>query len=232
MTLKSIRTIFFDLDHTLWDFEKNAEETLLELYEVHKIHTFHHGEAMDFVKAYERINSALWLDYEQQKITKDKLRTERFIQAFMEMGVPEEHLPPQIWEDYLMRCPLKTHLIPDSIEVCSYLSNKYPMHLITNGFEQTQKTKIIHSKLDTYFNSLTTSECVGLAKPHPQIYLEALKKANAKPEECLMIGDNLQNDVLGAMENGMEAIWFNPHKLKSSTPVREIHSLKELLELL
>lgn len=232
MNQKTYKTIFFDLDHTLWDFDLNAKETLLELYDVHGINSYHSGSPLEFVEAYEKINRALWLEYEQQKITKDSLRTERFIRAFKEMGVPQKHLPENIWEDYLLRCPKKTNLIQDTIEICEYLSPKYKLHLITNGFETTQKTKIEYSKLEKYFHSLTTSECVGLAKPHPKIYLEALKKANSNPEECLMIGDNLTNDVLGAMENGIDAIWFNPSNLSSEKPVREIKYLKELLALL
>ena len=224
--------IFFDLDHTLWDFELNARETLLELYEVYEVNKFHKGTAQDFVSAYEKINYALWQEYEHKRITKEHLRTERFVLAFEEIGINKKYLPDNIWEDYLERCPKKTNLIKDARNVCDYLYPKYVLHLITNGFEKTQNTKVKYSKLDSFFDTLTTSECIGVAKPHPGIYKEALSKANARPEECLMIGDNLINDVLGAIDIGMDAIWYNPGQILSEKPVKEIKELIELRDML
>ena len=224
--------ILFDLDHTLWDFETNARETLVELYHYYKIEQFHRGTSNDFVMAYEKINYALWLEYEQKRITKDDLRTERFILAFQEIGIDKQYLPENIWEDYLEMCPKKSNLIEGAMKICEYLSPKYNLHLITNGFEKTQNIKVEYSKLDQFFKTLTTSECVGEAKPHPDIYVEALRKANAVPEDCLMIGDNLINDVFGAIDNGIDAIWYNPGSLKSDKPVKEIKKLMELEQLL
>jgi len=210
----------------------NARETLKELYEVYGISQWHDGSSKDFVMAYEKINYALWRKYEHKEITKDQLRTERFVLAFKEIGIKEEYLPENIWLDYLKRCPKKSNLIKDTILVCDYLFPKYEMHLITNGFEETQNIKVESSNLQKYFKTLTTSECVGVAKPQPEIYFEALSKANAKPEECIMIGDNLVNDVLGAMQHGIDSIWYNPEGLKSEKPVSEIKGLRELIQML
>ena len=224
--------IFFDLDHTLWDFETNARETLEELYHVYGIADFHKGSAQDFVLAYEKINYALWLEYEQKRITKEKLRTERFVLAFQEIGINKKYLPDNIWGDYLERCPKKTNLIKGAKLICNYLHPKYQLHLITNGFEKTQNIKVEYSELDSFFDTLTTSECVGVAKPHPEIYTEALSKARAKAEDCLMIGDNIINDVLGAMDMGIDAIWFNPGKIITDKPVEQIKELSELMNML
>ena len=228
---RKYKHIFFDLDHTLWDFEKNARETLLELYDAYNIDKVHKGVALDFVAAYDRINSALWKDYEEKKITKDVLRTERFKLAFMDIGVPQKYLPENIWEDYLQRCPKKTNLMPHAKEVCASLSTEYDLHIVTNGFEQTQHTKVDFSGLRSYFLNITTSECVGLPKPNPEISHLALEKAQAKPEECVMIGDNLQNDVLGALNMGIDAVWYNPEQLVAPKELTEIRSLKEVLDL-
>jgi putative hydrolase of the HAD superfamily len=229
---RELKCIFFDLDHTLWDFDKNAEETLKHLYEHFALESVHSGSAHDFVSAYNVINNRLWQEYEAGVITKDFLRTERFKLAFEQIGIHKEKVPDNIWEMYLEMCPKKTNLMSGAMEVCEYLVNKYHLALITNGFEVTQQRKLKYSGLGEYFDHLVTSERVGHPKPNSEIYHVAMAEANVKPENCIMIGDNLKNDVVGALDVGIQAIWFNPGKLSNEGNLESIVELRQLTQLL
>lgn len=224
----NIKCVFFDLDHTLWDFDKNAEETLHELYNQFALNAVHEGSVQDFVQAYYTINNRLWQQYEKGVISKDFLRTERFKLAFEQIGIDKKNVPQNIWELYLEMCPKKTNLITGAIDICDHLNGSYDLGLISNGFENTQKVKLQYSGLDKYFRKLVTSERVGHPKPKSEIYHVALAEASVNPDECIMIGDSFNNDVLGAMEVGISAIWFNP---QNSTPNEDVPMISDLMEL-
>jgi putative hydrolase of the HAD superfamily len=222
--------IFFDLDHTIWDFDRNAEETLMELYQHYKLDELGLSSAEEFILNYTLNNHALWADYHLGKISKELLRAERFKRTFVQMGILPELVPLQFEEDYVRLSPTKTNLFEGSLKVLEYLKQRYQLHIITNGFKETTITKMNLSGLNPYFQNVIISEDVGFNKPHPNVFQYAINKANASLEESIMIGDSLEADIYGAQQFGMEAIFFNPlRKKKPADETREIYHLEELL---
>lgn len=229
---KLTKHIFFDLDHTIWDFDRNAEETLTELYQVHKLNELGLNSADEFIKKYTENNHELWRQYHLGQITKSHLREERFKKTFLELGVQPNKVPDQFEDDYVKISPTKTNLFESAYEVLKYLKTKYELHIISNGFKETQAIKMANCELNDYFTHIIISEDAGANKPDKTIFEYALKKANAQKTECIMIGDSLEADVYGAMGFGMDAIFFNPLKVEKPNDVkRQIHHLEELLSI-
>lgn len=225
--------IFFDLDHTIWDFDKNAEETLHELYLSYSLKDLGISCVHTFIEKYTYHNHSLWSSYHLGHITKEQLRAARFRNAFEDMGVCGDLIPDGFEDVYVRTCPTKTNLFPKAHETLSYLSGKYRLHLITNGFREQACTKIELSDLGKYFDTVVISENVGVNKPHSGIFEYALKGAGAEKETSVMIGDSIEADIRGAMSFGMDAIFFNPGKLPLPEDVRfQIHQLEDLLEIL
>ncbi|RYD79649.1 MAG: noncanonical pyrimidine nucleotidase, YjjG family [Sphingobacteriales bacterium] len=224
--------IFFDLDHTIWDFDRNAEETLNELYETYKLNELGLKSCSDFIATYTENNHQLWTDYHLGKITKDFLRAERFSKTFIQLGIHPDSVPHQFEVDYVNISPTKTNLFDGAENVLKYLKKKYTLHIISNGFKQTTLTKMNLSGLNLYFNNVIISEDVGVNKPNPKIFEYALARAKATKEDSIMIGDSLEADIYGALDFGMEAIFFNPtQKQKPDNVKNEIIHLEELLTL-
>jgi len=225
--------IFFDLDHTIWDFDKNAEETLQELYLSYSLKELGIGCVNTFIEKYTYHNHSLWSSYHLGHITKEQLREARFRNTFEDMGVCGDLIPEGFEDVYVRTCPTKTNLFPKAHETLSYLSGKYKLHLITNGFREQARTKIELSDLGKYFDTVVISENVGVNKPHSGIFDYALKGAGATTAESVMIGDSIEADIRGAMGVGMDAIFFNPGKLPLPEDVKvDIHHLEDLLEIL
>jgi len=222
--------IFFDLDHTIWDFDRNAQETLLELYEVHQLKALGLHSAEDFISLYTENNHRLWAQYHLGQITKDVLRAERFRSTFLTLGVHPDHVPLQFEEDYVRLSPTKTNLFDGAEKVLTYLKEKYHLHIISNGFKETTLTKMHLSGLNPYFKNVIISEDVGVNKPDKAIFEYALAKAEAQIHESIMIGDSLEADIRGAQNIGMKAIFFNPLNAAKPDDVDwQIAHLEELL---
>jgi len=232
VTFKSKRHLFFDLDHTLWDFDKNAEETLIELFEIYNFQHLGFSSSAIFIETYTKNNHHLWSKYHMGEITKDQLRAARFINTFIDLGIEPSLFPSQFEEDYLNLCPQKTNLFPYAIEVLEYLQNKYVLHLISNGFKKASETKIATTGISKYFTQIIISENVGVHKPHPQIFNYALNGALAEKSESVMIGDSIEADIRGAQNFGIDAIFFNPNRINTPNDIRyQITELKELMEI-
>jgi len=231
--IKPYKHIFFDLDHTIWDFDKNAEETLYELYEIYRLNEIGLPSAALFIETYTRNNHQLWAEYHTGKITKTELRETRFKRTFIELGVPPDVLPIAFEDDYVKLCPTKTNLFPHAHETLQYLQNKYTLHLISNGFKEASTLKIGNTNIGRYFDQVIISEIIGINKPDPAIFQHALDIAGAEKHESIMIGDSLEADVYGALNFGMDAIYFNPFNAPKpdDVPVQVTH-LKELTLLL
>lgn len=224
--------IFFDLDHTLWDFEKNASETLTELFDSYRFQRLGIESATVFIDTYNRNNHRLWALYHHGKITKAELRVARFADTFREFGVDPKWFPPAFETDYLRLCPQKTNLFPHTHETLAYLKEKYTLHLISNGFGDASETKITTCNLQKYFETVVISEKVGFHKPHPQIFHHAVGNANTTIANSVMIGDSLDADVRGAQNVGMDAIYFNPNSVELPSDVTQsIAALAELKAL-
>ena len=228
-----MKHIFFDLDRTLWDFEKNSHTTLLQLISHFNLTEKGIDTAENFIKKYKIHNAKLWDLYRDDKINKKELRSKRFLMALAEYGIDDKDLAEQFGLAYIKQSPLKTGLSPFSYEVLSYLKNKYTLHIITNGFEEVQHIKLAAADLKKYFDVVVTSEKAGVKKPNAKIFEFALEQANAKAEQSIMIGDDLVVDVLGAEKVGMQGIYFNPNKEEHKLEVvHEIFCLSELMTLL
>ncbi|MBD2721412.1 YjjG family noncanonical pyrimidine nucleotidase [Hymenobacter armeniacus] len=223
------RHLFFDLDHTLWDFEKNANETLRTLYARHDFARFGTFTVEEFIRVYSDINHALWRMYQSGKISQTQLRDVRFSRTLSKLGVPDADVPATISAEFTDILPLKSAVFPYTHEVLDYLKPKYRMHLITNGFNDIQATKLASSNLTHYFESVITSEHSGHLKPDPRMFQHALQHTGATAAESLMIGDNLECDVLGAFNAGIDQVYFNPDKRRHfAQTTHEISCLSEL----
>jgi putative hydrolase of the HAD superfamily len=231
--LKPYRHIFFDLDHTLWDFETNADETLRHLYEQHDLGRFGVFTVNEFIRVYSDINHGLWRLYQSNKITQTQLRATRFPRTFVKLGLQEADAPAGMSEEFTDLLPFKSAVFPFTHEVLDYLKPKYQLHLITNGFRDMQHTKLNSSGLTKYFQEIVTSECCGHLKPDCRIFEHALERTGATAAESLMVGDNLECDVLGAHNAGIDQVYFNPEKRRHfATTTYEISCLSELKALL
>jgi len=225
--------IFFDLDHTIWDFDKNAEETLYELYDIYRLDEIGLPSASRFIETYTRNNHKLWAEYHTGKITKNELREIRFKQTFLELGVRPDLVPLAFEDHYVNLCPTKTNLLPHAHETLQYLKSKYNLHLITNGFKETSEYKIGNTNIGGYFQHVIISEIIGVNKPDKAIFEHALNLAGAEKAESLMIGDSLEADVYGALNFGIDAIFFNPfNAVKPDDVPLQITHLKDLTLML
>lgn len=198
-----IKHIFFDLDHTLWDFEKNSELTFHKIFSIHNIEL----KMEDFLAIYKSLNITFWKLYREEKVTKEELRYGRLKQTFDRLHyVISDDVIHKLSEDYITYLADFNHLFDGTFEILDYLSKKYQMHIITNGFHEIQYKKMVNSNIYHYFSQIITSESVGLKKPNPKVFLHALELADAKKEASIMIGDSLEADVEGALNIGMHAI--------------------------
>ena len=225
--------LFFDLDHTIWDFDKNAEETLHELYHTYQLRDLGLYSPDRFIEVYTQNNHQLWADYHVGKITKQKLRETRFSKTFLDLGLSPELIPERFEDDYVTICPSKTNLFPKAHETLCYLKERYSLHLISNGFKESTEQKVNNNGLDIYFENVVISEVVGFNKPDRAIFNHALTLANAGIAESIMIGDSIEADIRGAQDYGMKAIYFNPERKEKPEDVQqEINCLSELMILL
>ena len=206
--------LFFDLDRTLWDFEKNSHEELMSIYLSNDLHQRGISLKEEFIKVYKKINEECWELYRNNKMSKETLRSERFNKTLFYFGIKDQELSEKIGNQYIENSPKRTVLIDGTLELLDYLNEKYQMHIITNGFEEVQFDKLKNSGLINYFDQVVTSEAAGFKKPNPIIFEYALKKANAQVSKSVMIGDDLNTDIIGGINAGIECIYYNPHCVK------------------
>jgi putative hydrolase of the HAD superfamily len=229
------RHLFFDLDHTLWDFEANARMTLAELYDslALKERGIHDFEL--FYKNYLIHNDKLWERYRNGYIKQEDLRVKRMRMSLLDFKIADEKLAQEMNVRFLELLPTRTLLFPYTKEILQYLADKgYQLHLITNGFEKVQHSKLKYSGLDVFFKVVVTSEGSNSLKPKKEIFDFAFQKAAARPEESIMIGDTIDVDILGAVNAGIDQVHVN-HLTKEPVPVMDkklptytVYSLKEL----
>ena len=222
------RTIYFDLDHTLWDYDTNSVEVLTEIFDKH---VTGNGNSLDgFLKDFEIVNEKLWDRYNKGVIDKEIIRKERFVQILERSEIEDRQLAEQISEFYLFECPRRPHLIPGTIEVLEYVQEKYEVHILTNGFDDVQEIKLTESGIKKYFNKVITSESTGFKKPSVEFFKHALEETNGEISESLMVGDNLKTDIAGARNVDMDSVYFNPSK--NARPHKAQYEIAELTELL
>ncbi|HET6243968.1 MAG: noncanonical pyrimidine nucleotidase, YjjG family [Bacteroidetes bacterium] len=224
--------VFFDLDLTLWDFDKNSTEALFEIFNELELTNSGVTNFDEFVAGYKIHNEAMWEGYRKGIVTKEQLRTERFDKALLDFGIQDKKLAQKIGDAYLEKSPFKTHLLPYTIEVLEYLSQKYTLHIITNGFKEVQFLKLENTGIRKFFDQVITSESAGFKKPDKRIFHYSLYRAKAKTKQSIMIGDHLDIDVVGARNAGLDQVYFNPGcKVHKQKVTYEVSSLKTLIEI-
>ena len=224
-----IKHIFFDLDHTLWDFETNSAKAFEYIFDLNNIAV----GLNEFMVHYKPINERYWKLYREERISKPDLRYGRLKEAFTLVNYPvNDEMIEKLSVEYIDYLPNHNTLFEGAITILDYLAAKYPLHIITNGFDEVQYLKLSRSNILKYFDHIITSESVGVKKPNPRIFKHALELANARPNESLMIGDSIEADVLGAMNVDMQAIHFNYDDRPVESTVTSINNLAELKRFL
>jgi YjjG family noncanonical pyrimidine nucleotidase len=226
---EQLKCIFFDLDHTLWDYETNSRETLHELYVSHSLPEKGVTDFEKFHQEFKRVNAALWVLYDTGQIGSEVIREERFKQILNAFQAYEKKLCDTLSVEYLYECPKKGNLMPHAIETLQYLAGRYKLSIITNGFEEIQNTKLTSGNLHQYFDHIITSQKAGHKKPAPEIFDYSLAMNGIMRHEAVMIGDNLLTDIKGARDASIGHVFYNPEKVSHQENVTlEIESLKEL----
>ncbi len=221
--------IFFDLDHTLWDFETNSGKTFEKIFKIHFIDI----ELTKFLKVYKKINFDYWRLFRNNQISKQALRYGRLKDTFDKLDIHiSDELIHKLSEDYINYLSSFNHLFEGTIEILEYLKPTYKLHIITNGFSEVQFKKMKNSKMDIYFDKIITSESVGVKKPNPKIFEYALKVADAKKEESVMIGDSWEADIMGAKNFGVTPIFCNFENESVGESILSITNLTELKKYL
>lgn len=223
--------IFFDLDGTLWDFDRNSRETISVLFEEYRHRMEVDADFDHFMTTYHRNNMDLWKMYRENRIDNTTLRTFRWQMTVYELGGTLGPWVAEISKDYVDRCPQMPHLMPSAIEALDYLHGRYPLHIITNGFSETQAVKLRFSGLDKYFERVISCDEIDVKKPHPRIFEYAMTETKADPASSVFIGDSYEADVEGGLNFGIQTIFYNPEGRENPRGAQEIRDLRELLSL-
>ncbi len=222
--------LFFDLDHTLWDFDANAKITLTEIYSFFNLETLGVMPFEAFYRKYLHHNEILWNRYHKGYINGEELKWKRMWRTLLEFKIGDERLARDMSKKFLEILPVKKLLFPHTIEVLDYLSGKnYQLHLITNGFEKVQWSKLENSGIDGYFRNVITSEASNSLKPRKEIFDFAMQKAGATLADCIMLGDNLDADIQGAINAGMDSVFVN--HINATTALKPTYTVNHLKEL-
>jgi putative hydrolase of the HAD superfamily len=231
--MRKYNHIFFDLDHTLWDFDTNAKTSLTDIFEEFELHKKIDGEFDMFYQKYLHHNKILWERYQNGFINAEELKWRRMWRTLLEFKIGDEALSKSLSARFLEILPTKKELFPHTVEILNYLKEKkYTIHLITNGFEKTQWSKIQNSKIDHYFTHMITSESSNSMKPEKEIFEYALTKANATISESIMIGDNQSADIKGGIDAGMDTVFVNHiNEVSTLNPTYVVTHLNELEQI-
>ncbi|WP_274473816.1 YjjG family noncanonical pyrimidine nucleotidase [Mangrovimonas aestuarii] len=225
MKLKHITDVFFDLDHTLWDFDRNSALAFELIFKKNNFDI----NLEDFLTIYEPINLKYWQLYSKDEVDKATLRFGRLFETFklMKQSVDDNTIN-KLSDDYIDHLTVHNHLLDDAKPILDYLNPNYRLHIITNGFKEVQQGKLKKSQIHHFFDTITNSEEVGVKKPDPKIFNHALEVAKVGSETSLMIGDNLEADIMGALQVGLDVIYFNPTELVAKKNIIQIKQLSEL----
>ncbi|UHG91651.1 YjjG family noncanonical pyrimidine nucleotidase [Spirosoma oryzicola] len=226
--------LFFDLDHTLWDFDRNSAESITELFETFRLVDLGIPSAEEFSRHFVTINRQLWADYDKNLIEHSYIRQHRFPLVFQALGVDESAVHADLNTEYLRILPRKPHLLESAREVLDYLKEKgYVMHIITNGFAEIQAIKMDSAEIAHYFTHVVTSENANAKKPNPLVFQYAMEISGTNAQESLMIGDNYEADIMGAKGVNLDTVFYNPQGLLvDDQPTYDIRHWKELIAIL
>ncbi|MCQ2342737.1 MAG: YjjG family noncanonical pyrimidine nucleotidase [Paludibacteraceae bacterium] len=237
--MKQYKAILIDWDQTIGDWETAEYNALRDLYANHYLQEWFDSFEQYFA-IYKERNTALWLQYGNGEICKEYLHRERFLYPLLHiLNLPFAPQPMIALADTMGTefLALTNHyfcLMPDAKEVVTRLADKYPLTIVSNGFGEVQYYKIQHSELQSCFRHIIISEEIGINKPQPGIYLEALRRNGVAPDEAVMIGDSFSSDIQGAQSAGIDQIWItygHPHP-DEQTATYEVTALADVLNIL
>ena len=229
MKISGITDVFFDLDHTLWDFDKNSELTFDKIFKMNAIAI----DLNEFLLHYRDINFQYWKLYRDAKIDKEVLRFGRLRDTFVAANLHvDDVMISKLSTDYITYLTDNNYLFENTIEILDYLSLKYNLHILSNGFEEVQYRKLTKSNIHHYFKTITNGEDIGIKKPHPEIFHYAVKIAETEISRSIMIGDGYEADIEGAINVGMDVIYFDTNNMNIETSVKQIRGLIELKKYL
>ncbi len=231
-SLSRYRHIFFDLDHTLWDFTGNSRAMLRELYAEEDLASVGVPDADALIEVYEEVNKVMWDQYGAGRITKEVLRVLRFRNTLLKFGVNNARLTDRMGHAYIERCPHKPLLMPGAAALLRDLHGRFGLHIITNGFDEVQHVKLQSSGIAQYFEQVLTSEKVGAHKPDQRIFTEALRRARTHADESLMVGDNAGTDMLGARNAGWDQVHYAAETEPDALATHRIKQLDDLRAIL
>lgn len=224
-----VSDVFFDLDHTLWDFEKNSRLTFQKIFDQQGIEI----DLTRFLQYYAPINLEYWKLYREEKVSKEELRYQRLRKSLDATGTPlEDHQIHQLSIAYIQYLSSFNHVMSGTPDILRYLEPKYRLHIITNGFEEIQEKKLRNAHIRHYFQVVVNSEMAGVKKPNPKIFQLALKKANVAAQNAIMIGDSLEADILGAQQLGIHTLHFNTNGEEDHEHCKIIRHLNEIKHFL
>lgn len=231
--MKEYRNLFIDLDDTLYDFSAASREAFKETYE--QLHYERYFDSFEhYMEIYTPYNLEMWRLYGEGKITKEELNRRRYSYPLEAVGVNDQKLAAEFCREALGRIPTKGNLVSGATELLEYLRPKYRMYILSNGFVELQSRKMATAGIKRYFDDIILSEEIGVNKPKPELFEYALRKAGAKLEESIMIGDMFDTDIVGAANIGMDQIFFNPKQMTGTSfkPTYEVRQLLEIKEIL
>ncbi len=233
MNNKKYTHLFFDLDHTLWDTDTNAKQSLIEMFNTFELHKHGINSSDDFINKYIAINNRLWTDYSLGKIKKDFLRNGRFELTLKLFEITNKDLVASLSDYFVEQTPFRKALMPFAEKLLHHLKPNYKLFIITNGFKEAQHRKLQSAGIAHFFSDVFISEEIGFHKPNPQIFNYAINKSGASLTKSLMIGDNIETDIEGALSAGMDCVYLNTSGLKHGLAVtHETNSLHTLVDLL
>lgn len=225
--------LFFDLDHTLWDFDRNSAECIAELFDTFRLADLGIASSDEFSRHFIAINKQLWADYDKNLIEHTYIRQHRFPMVFRALGVNESAVHADLNAEYLRMLPKKPHLLESAKELLDHLHGRYTMHIITNGFAEIQAVKMNTSDIAHYFTHVITSENANAKKPNPLVFQYAMEISGTTATESLMIGDNYEADILGAKGVGLDTVFYNQQgQVVSDPPTYDIRHWRELMAIL
>jgi putative hydrolase of the HAD superfamily len=226
---RNITDVFFDLDHTLWDFEKNSALAFETVFKLQNLEI----DMTEFLPIYIPMNKEYWEKYRKDEITQKELRFGRLKDTFdlLKFNISDDTIV-LLSEQYIHYLPTYNHLLDGTIEILDYLKTKYHLHIITNGFAEVQEIKMNNSYITPYFKTITNSQMAGVKKPDLFIFEYALDLARTKKENSIMIGDCIEADVQGALDAGLDAIFFNENNVPATENIKQINHLLELKKYL
>lgn len=231
--MKLYKTIFLDLDRTLWDFERNNKETLHDIFFLERLPQRGLTDFEQFFETFNAINTGYWTLYRENKIEKELLRWKRFFDTFLQLGIDDEELAKRFSDYYIKISPTKTGVFPYTIELMEYLHKKYDLHILTNGFSEIQTVKVKSCGLTPYIKNLITSERTGFIKPDVRFFKFSLQLAHASPETTMMIGDEYEVDILGASKAKIDTIYVNYQgNYNGIEATHKVNSLKTIMDIL